>query len=399
MLLSLYPRRRFLITPQATLEEIAADGFSLETSGRRLTDLSLLSLRTALKAYFSTYQTMRYSLHLFNPTRDLVDALSDIEVDGLREDPQDIIDFNHSTNYFEAATETILHFQHFSELILKDILREVHPLLAHQAKKTPIALYKLLKNEPLTENQMVNLKSVEFDVARERLMALISEKKIDPEYHFIKDFNKCLLKLNFLRNRLWHRGTYILRYPALDQLIGLHVLPFVQKIVALPKYKDKSWAWTSKLLECGLDPIHEIVLAAKEQNIDYRKIAFLKELGRASYSNPFHQSRMARSLDRGRRIRSEKLAQNEKQLNNVSSVKKCPVCSSLTLLVFDELNIEEYDDTEHSYEKAYRYTYQVECRVCTFSVDHQLENATHYGFPIEDYWEGSELGRDRPPSG
>lgn len=104
------------------INNIAINGFSLPERGRTLKGLALLSLKIALKAFFSTYQSMKYTLHIFN-TKNI--------------ENQETIDFNHSSSYCEACAEAVVHFQHFVELVCKDFLRAEHDLLAMDASPHP----------------------------------------------------------------------------------------------------------------------------------------------------------------------------------------------------------------------------------------------------------------------
>jgi hypothetical protein len=81
----------------------------------------MVSLRIALQAYFSTYRTMSYFLHMFEVNHGQPD--------------QAAIDFNHGSDYCQNCAEAIVHFQHFTELVCKDFLRAEHPLLAIDALK------------------------------------------------------------------------------------------------------------------------------------------------------------------------------------------------------------------------------------------------------------------------
>lgn len=364
------------------INTIANNGFSWTGRRGELTGLALLSLKIALHAFFSTYQSMKYSLHLFD-TRSSED--------------QETIDFNHSFSYCEACAESIVHFQHFVELICKDFLRANHPLLADDASTRPIILHKLLKDEPVSSADQEGLKSLEFREALERLCALINEARIgSDQLNFIVQARPWLEKLNVLRNRLWHRGTFILRYPALDELVGEYVLPFVEKVVALPEYSGHQQLWRYGDLTCGIDPIEEIISAFRTGQPDLKKVALLKELGRAAYENPLRvlpttSWSFAELFNREHRRRAERIAAVEIREPSAASVRSCPVCGVESLIVYDDIEAEGYDPAEGTYERAWRYTWQVKCMCCTFEINHHLENPSVYGLPIEDYWHAEEL--------
>ncbi|MDD1416823.1 hypothetical protein MEN41_20020 [Dolichospermum sp. ST_con] len=57
------------------------------------------------------------------------------------------------------------------------------------------------------------------------MLELIHEKSLKNNYYneqlfFLTDCKEMLETLNALRNKVWHRGLYILNYEALDELVG-----------------------------------------------------------------------------------------------------------------------------------------------------------------------------------
>ena len=252
------------------LKDIVNDGYLLGGVQAKFSDIALLSLRTAMKAYFSTYRPMRHSLHLYAV--------------GARPDER-TLEHNIPHEYCEFAAEAILHFQHFIELIVKDILRREHPLLADVASDDAVILHKLLMSEPLSLDEERGLRSLEFSESYKRLHKLIGAGRVDAkEFGFVADGKPWIDQLNVLRNRIWHRGAYVLHYPALDELVGRYILPFVVQVAELERYDLPMWR--HKKLSCGIDPIEEIVREVATSPFDLKKVAFLKELGRAAYNCP-----------------------------------------------------------------------------------------------------------------
>lgn len=352
---------------------IKDDGFLLTDRGGKLLSLTLLSLRIALKAYFSTYQSMKYRLHLF-------DSLDNVD--------EETIDFNHFSPYFELYAETIVHFQHFAELVFKDFLRAEHPLLTVDnvdSKKNLVILHKILRGDSLSTKEERDLKTIGLLDALDRITKLIEEKRIRESHLVFVREAKWLEQLNSLRNSVWHRGTFILRYPALDRLVGEYILPFVNQITNLPEYADQEGFWKYPKLKCGIDPIENIIDEFKEGRFDIGKIALLKELGRAAYENPIKNPTSAAFLSRDRR-RAERIARAEQF--GVNSVKSCPVCGADTLVVYDETEEDPFSETRKG---AWQYTYRVKCMFCTFEINHHLKNPSEYGLPIEDYWSAQQM--------
>jgi hypothetical protein len=357
------------------LDNIVQDGFCLSDQNVRLRNLALISLRIALQAYFGTYQPMRYFLHIFDGKHG-----------------QKVIDFNHSIDYSQNCAECIVHFQHFAELICKDFLRAEHQLLAIDASNKPVILDKLLKNEPVTDQDLEGVQSIEFAESLKRLCALIRDRKLGKgKLDFILSAKPLLERLNGLRNRAWHRGIFILRYPALDQLVGGFVLPLIQNVTAIEEYAAMEEYWRYEPISCEIDPIEEIIKECATGSPDIGKIALLKELGRAAYDNPLKSDVMSEYFNEELKRRATHIAQSERSEPGVSAVKDCPVCGVKSLVVYDEMEIDEGDTERDEWTRAYRYTWQVECTCCTFKINHHLKNPSVYGLKMEDYWEGEEL--------
>jgi hypothetical protein len=347
-----------------TIKDVTKDGFALGDTG-----LALLSLKLSLKAYFSTYKSMKYSLHVFSP---------EYEEYGLVETSSDYL---HSSSYVENCSEAIVHFHHFVELVCKDILREEHTLLADfTSSRHHIILYKLLSGEQISDEDEQKLQSVAFREALERLNSLVKERKINNsgQWEFFRESYDWLVQLSYLRNRLVHRGVFVLRYPALDKLFGEYALPFVKNVIASDKYSGKDGFWKYTGLKCGIDPIELIIEECQDKGDDYRlgKVAFLKELGRAAYEQPkgiIYKAKDIGSnkyrpfgLDFEHQQRAVRIAKSE--TSNVSEVRECPVCGIPSLVVYDDIELEGED-----------------------FVNHHLKNPREYNIPLDDFWYGEEL--------
>jgi hypothetical protein len=89
------------------LIDISKNGFRVCESRENELDIAFISLRLALKAYFSTYRDLKLNLSSLNSN------IFNIED----------VDKNYSLSYYESCTETIVHFQHFFELACKHILK------------------------------------------------------------------------------------------------------------------------------------------------------------------------------------------------------------------------------------------------------------------------------------
>lgn len=360
------------------INKIIEEGFYLNDQKRRLSGLAALSLKIALKSYFSTYQSMKYFLHIFE-SKDI---------------NEEDINWYHSDDYCEQSSEAIIHFHHFFELVSKEILRSENPLLAVDASNKHVIFDKLLKGETVTEEDYEGLKSIEFSITIERLCELIKKRNMGKgKLDFFITSKNFLKQLNVLRNRLLHRGVYILKYNAFDNLVGKFLLPLVMEILKLSQYKDSMDLWKYKSLSCGLDPIDEIMSEFKANKYDITKIALLKELGRSAYNNQIAQDNrgVLKFLNDEKIKKFERIAKIQTKQPNVSHITTCPVCGLNSLIVYDDIETDDYNEETGAYSKAWRYTWQVECASCTFEINHHIKNPSEYGLDIPDYWHGEEL--------
>lgn len=358
-----------------TVNRLIADGFSFAQPGSDITELALLSLKIALESYFSTYSGVKFTISQLGNLVDL---------------DQDQIDRLHNSQYRQLYAETIVHFQHFAELASKDLLRSEHALLSVEATNFPVTLHKLLKGEEIAPSDWENLKSVEFSETLDRIRKLNAAARLPPTFSLFAQYDHSLKSLNTLRNRIWHRGTYVLRYEALDRFITGCILPFVVDVTNLPNYTNKTNMWKYKVLSCGIDPLTELI--AHTQNGDYTlgKVALLKELARAAYRNPIRPV-PERGFGRSSVIeqngllqkQAEQTAQAVIQTGDAYDTRICPVCGLKSFLLYSDTEIEG-DPMEP--ERIYSYTNAGTCLCCSFSIDNAIQNPRAYGFDIDDYW-------------
>ena len=195
---------------------------------------------------------------------------------------------------------------------------------------------------------------------------------------------------------MWHRGTYILRYPALDDFIGIYILPFVNEIINLPKYSKALPFWKYPVLHCEVDPIKEIISLYKSGVPNLGKTALLKELGRAAYANPIRQVSFFKHFNKILSAKAERIAKEEKFSSDVEKICTCPVCGVKSLVVYNETysNAEDLGEDEVLNEpyEVWQYTWQVKCMCCTFEIhDSDIANPSTYGLSIEDYWQQHKI--------
>jgi len=361
-----------------SLDTLKAEVFDVGGTNSPDLDIAFASLRLALRAYFSTYGAISGRLHVMaDPTASEED-----------------VDFQHGWKYSEASAETVVHFQHFAELVCKNFLRKDHSLLVEPSTK-PEILHKLLHGEALSAEEQQAQTSIEFSVTLERLKRLVAAGllKDAASLHWLGDHIKMLSELNYLRNRIWHRGKYVLRYAALDVFVGGYVLPFVQRVVLMPGYVGEEFRWAPSTPSCGLDLIGEIIQEASTVTPNLRKLAFLKATGAAAFDTPLRGRKprknvtfasFAEMFDVEVRKHAKAKASAIAELEHCS-VATCHVCGVESLVVFTEFD-HNYDEFgEHG--ESWEYSHQVRCECCGFMATPEVGNASELGLVgIPDMW-------------
>lgn len=176
-----------------------------------------------------------------------------------------------------------------------------------------------------------------------------------------------------MRNRLWHRGAHALRYNALDDLVGAHALPFIAEVEELDRYAHRDRIWKPPTHAHGLDLLAEIRGEYESATPDAARIAYLKEIGRASYASPLFLGAGRALFERENRSHRERASAAAKHLadnHEIDGVAKCPVCDAQSLCLHED------------HEEGQTFVYQVECLCCTFRVPNRLGNPGDHGLPF-----------------
>jgi hypothetical protein len=351
-----------------------------------------VSLKSAIQSYFDTYRALSF----VKPMVDFstVRTASQFEI------------LEYKSDYFTCIT----HFQHFFELILKDTLERIDPLLSKKMdEKGIVDIYCKLNGTSNPNSEKIQ--SIEFGDALKRLQKI---REVNPndviinEIDFLLNNNKALEKWNHLRNRIWHKGLFFLNYHALDWFVGHEILPLVKQVFEMTTYSGKMNLWHYKSLSCGLDPIELIIQeleGKEEQDIDYEKVALLKEMGRASYQNPLEMVDVSTGTGKwGGLYKSLAHMANEDKINEslakTEAVIKqfyycdaytCPICGQKTFVRFvnDEGDgWEDENDEYHQYEKLV--PYKVECQTCSFKVNPNIKNLSMISLDGNEIWKTDE---------
>lgn len=349
------------------LKALESDGFTLEQGYPASGDFAHLSLNIALRSYYATYKDVQMALPRLTSAGPLDDT-------------------RYSLRYIEHAAECILHFQHFAELICRAVLRGENALLAVDAARDAVVLHKLLRGETISTEDEQALKWSEFSAILSSLEALTRADRLR-KGAFLAKHIPMLRAINRLRNRLWHRGAFVIHYRALDVLVAGHVLPFVRETLEQAEFSALRGSRTRLPARCGIDPLIAIATSQERMEHNHRRIAVLKEIGRAMYANPLQADGL---FDESNDVESRHAAQRaDARANasgNVAGVIECPVCG-LRTLVGDQNYADHFDQQLGEDVPGERFVFQVECQCCSFSLwDSDIGSIAELELSLPNYW-------------
>ena len=243
----------------------------------------------------------------------------------------------------------------------------------------------MANKEAILDSEIESLKQIEFKTALDRVVKLVDGNILDNSYDFIKKSQRWLEKINSLRNRISHRGAFILRYNALDELFGKYILPFIIKVASLPQY-NSIMIWQLNMCNDDIHPIEDIINEYTKRNINKYKIQFLKLLANSAYNNPLYSihSNMFNFLNKDKIEHAELIAKQYAKKEWYYSKYKCPVCG-IEALVPEFDSYEEYND-EGDIINSKDYVYKVKCHCCSFELESYIINKLKsFKVKIEDY--------------
>jgi hypothetical protein len=339
-----------------------------------VTRTALTSLRTAIRSFFELYQVTHQQLK--------PETLSKKQKGKNRQlTEESITDLCRMIPYQEKYLQVIFHFHHFFELFAKDVLFSVHPSLGMKFKDINLTnnsetILKILNGESV--EAIVEKNTTEFTNAIERVITL--PVGTSPVSEIFKRNKAILSQLNDLRNRAWHRGLYILKYPSLVQFIGTNIFPLMLECVETPHFSGLKHYWSYNNIHEGHDPILKIMAACRANPVNFKQIAFYMAYGRACYNVPTLSPKLHRLLKQPE-ARAKGI---ESHCHGVKEVKKCFVCGTDSLVVYEDSD-HEIDDNGDIID-AWWFTTNVECTFCELDLYHDAGDPHEYGLTDETLW-------------
>ena len=345
------------------LDSLFKDGYYLnDVSDGYVKSLAGFSLSNAMRAYFRTSVDLEYLMNAESINQSM---------------SQDSKDKHHSGSYATDASDAITHYHHFLELYLKNVLEQEHRLMAYDASKKPSILYKLVKGEQVNDDEVESLKMIEFGEAVERIAVLLRENKLDQKYAFLASYIDVMKRVNTLRNRITHRGAFILRSQALDELFGAYLIPLAQQILPISDFST-ILKWNFNLCDNSIDPYGTIVNEYKKTCPDKQNVHLMKLVGNAAYNNEINPGldSILLQFNKEKREKAEKMAGAEERYLQ-SDRTKCPVCGCQTLVSVTDAD-EETDENDNTIGYQ-QYVESVHCHQCGFELKSWLLNQIRSG--------------------
>ncbi len=345
------------------LDSLFKDGYYLnDVSDGYVKSLAGFSLSNAMRAYFRTSVDLDY----LKNAESINQSMS-----------QESKDKHHSGSYATDASDAITHYHHFLELYLKGILVKEHKLMAYDASKKPSILYKLVKGEQVNDDEIESLKMIEFSEAIERIDVLLRENKLDQKYAFLAGYIDVMKKVNTLRNRITHRGAYILRSQALDKLFGVYLIPLAKQILPISDFST-ILKWNFNLCNNNIDPYGTIVNEYQQTCPNTLNVHLMKLIGNAAYNNEINPDldNILHQFNKEKREKAENMAgAEERYLQSNRTI--CPVCGCETLVSVKD-TYDETDENDNTI-NSQPYVESVHCHQCGFELKNWLLNKIRTG--------------------
>lgn len=359
----------------ATVEALIKEGYFIkDVSPNGDQNLASFSLLSSLRSYFQTAQGLSYLLRR-------------AETEGLS---QDDFDKACGSKYATDACDAITHFQHFLELYVKDILLEDNPLMVYDASRKPELLYDLIHGNPIPDEKLERVTFIEFSEAIDRLKENLGN--FDHKYSFLSKYFDLMKKLNQLRNRIAHRGAFVIRYKALDELFCGYLLPFIEEIKASTPDYTQTLEWGFNL-HTKIDVYKELVDEYKKASINIKRVYLLKLIAHCAYNNdiPYFEPTPANAdpfdvlmtgsgyewlYDEKKSIIAQRAMGEAEQ--RFGRVEKCPICGCNSFVLEND-----YYETEEGADVPY--VYDASCHHCGFHLETELLDPSVHGLPLLDY--------------
>lgn len=365
------------------------------------------SLRNALGFYFNTFQTKNesYEFYVSSTATNIKKNLTILESQFLDE---------------ENTVLSLVAFERFFELFLKDILKKTHIKLTYkeQGKRTTWQRLERIKNNTFEPHKPdgKRIHKIPFRETIQRFYDLIDYMS-DPakqNHSLVKRFSKAFTNFSFLanidykgtlefinwyRDEILHIGNKLPRLRFFDFIVTQRILPIVKKILDAESSIPVDWLYFTKTIS-GI----EILTSMININFEVRNnksnkriketydallcIGHLKELGRANMkmNNSDRNNRSAHEYNYHDVYgRGERFALAEKNNHpNAKQIKKCPCCNGQSLVHYvkygSELPIKKRENIEW-----------LKCYTCDYYIPYNVYDLHYFNQQFEKHFGNMEI--------
>lgn len=319
------------------------------------------SLRNAFGFYFKTFITHNtsYDFYISATSTDKKKSLTILERQFLDE---------------ENTVLSIVSFERFFELFIKDLLKKTNPKLAQseENRSRSNSTWNLLTKiqtktfRPFIPAPGKGIHSAPFSVTLKRFYDLIDYSKdaTKNSNRLVKKFAKTIQPFSFLddadykatfefinwyRDRILHNGNKLPTMRLLDFIVTQRIIPIANRILQADKEIPTDWLYFTttisgiKILDHMMNLKFEVTNQKSGKKIGETfdtllLIAHLKELGRANMNMNNGVKRNHATYEYNYKDpfgRGERFAQIEKEkYPDAREIKKCPCCSGQSLVLY-----------------------------------------------------------------
>jgi hypothetical protein len=274
---------------------------------------------------------------------------------------------------------TLIAFERFFELFIKDVLARVNKKLTYTAAQKAKGGTEAIINQILTGAFMPKKNdgkplSIAFREAITRFYDLIDLTKTKPGLNsVIKRFSRILKKyafldsqihkvtfqyLNWYRDRILHNGNKLPSLWLLDYTVTQRVIPIIASLLQVEN-KEKGFDFFYFKTVTGIDILeafNNIKFEFKHLNsknhqhdcyIKLHKIGHLKELGRANMNMNFFVRKNQATYEynyKDPKGRGARFALAEKSHSDFKKISKCPCCGVESLVLYQIISDDIFNE-------------------------------------------------------
>lgn len=337
------------------------------------------SLHDGFEHYFNSVRNIKNTVHLSLDSLHLPDNLS-----------------LETIKMMDGIGLSILAFHRFFELFIKDLLARINPFLSVIVIDKRDEFFRFLDGSL----SPAEVKTVEYGIAFQRLEGAFKYYcEVGPQYREIDRFRfliegankEALGILTEWRNRIMHNGKTLPNCVSFDFLISQQIIPIVSKIIEAEQDNLKKWKPHFFESLSGVNIIEEICLikfnpsefnepsASLALQLKYLRLAHLKELGRASFTQDYAirnnvdywESSYADPIGR-----AERFAESESSNDEFFKRTRCNCCNNQSMVVYKK-------PTDDLFEIGRNFHSWFKCFLCGYSLNLHMGDPFDFGLAEE----------------